>query len=176
MTRRHLRPLAALALVASAAFLIGSCGSSGAAGGDADPNGAASAGSTKHDARAQAVKFSECVREHGVRDFPDPNADNDFDYGISVSPEVWTAAVEACKEYQPPGTLSADRDPQQQSAALEFAKCMREQGVKDFPDPIDGEPLVDTNRIPSSNVEGGMTILNAAMEQCGDLTEKALSK
>ena len=30
------------------------------------------------------------------------------------------------------------------------------------------QPLVDTNRIPSSATDGGMTILNAAMQKCGD--------
>ena len=50
---------------------------------------------------------------------------------------------------------------------------MRENGVKDFPDPANGAPLVDTNRIPSSATSGGMTILNAAMRKCGDLLAKA---
>ena len=50
---------------------------------------------------------------------------------------------------------------------------MRENGVADFPDPVDGEPLVDTRRIPSSDTEDGMTILNAAMQTCGDLAEQA---
>jgi hypothetical protein len=50
---------------------------------------------------------------------------------------------------------------------------MRENGVKDFPDPANGEPLVDTSRIPSSNAPGGMSILNAAMQKCGDLAAEA---
>ena len=43
---------------------------------------------------------------------------------------------------------------------------MRENGVKDFPDPADDEPLVDTRRIPSSATPGGLSILNAAMQKC----------
>jgi hypothetical protein len=31
--------------------------------------------------------------------------------------------------------LDAKRSPEQQSAALNFAQCIRENGVKDFPDP-----------------------------------------
>jgi hypothetical protein len=69
--------------------------------------------------------------------------------------------------------LDAKRSPEQQSAALNFAQCIRENGVKDFPDPINGEPLVDTNRIPSAATNGGMTILNAAMQKCRDLLAKA---
>ena len=61
--------------------------------------------------------------------------------------------------------MSSKRTPKEQSASLRFAQCIRENGVKDFPDPVNGEPLVDTYKIPSSNKPGGMTILNAAMQQ-----------
>jgi hypothetical protein len=53
---------------------------------------------------------------------------------------------------------------------------MRENGVDDFPDPVNGEPLVDTNRIPSSATDGGMSILNAAMRTCGDLAAEATER
>ena len=118
--------------------------------------------------REKAVKFSECMRANGVSDFPDPNASGEFpSYGVSVSPAVWRKAGAACKTLQPPGTLSAKLTPAQESAALKFAQCIRENGVPDFPDPVNGQPLVDTTRIPSSNKPGGMTILNAAMHKCG---------
>ena len=59
---------------------------------------------------------------------------------------MWKKAIDACKDLQPPGTLSAKRSPKQQSASLRFAQCVRENGVKDFPDPVNGEPLIDTTR------------------------------
>jgi hypothetical protein len=159
---RTLRPPAVLAMVA---VISAGCGS------HAPPQtGGGSKTATK---RSEAVKFAECLRENGVRDFPDPNAKGDFVYGVSVSPAVWKQAVGACKDLQPPGTLSAKRSPEQQKEGLKFARCIREHGVKDFPDPINGEPLVDTNRIPSSATNGGMTILNAAMQKCRDLVAKA---
>jgi hypothetical protein len=55
------------------------------------------------------------------------------------------------------------------ATALKFAQCIRANGVKDFPDPVNGQPIVDTTRIPSANKPGGMTILNAAMRKCGDV-------
>jgi hypothetical protein len=61
----------------------------------------------------------------------------------------------------------------EQETRLEFAQCMRDNGVKDFPDPANGEPLVDTNRIPSAATEGGMSILDAAMQTCRDLAAEA---
>jgi hypothetical protein len=132
-----------------------------------------SSGGNTVTARDKAVKFADCIRQNGVSDFPDPNPSGEFVYGISVSPAVWKKAVEACKDLQPPGTLSTKRNPEQQKAGLKFAQCVRDNGVKDFPDPVKGEPLIDTNRIPSSNRPGGMTILNAAMQTCGDLLARA---
>jgi hypothetical protein len=107
------------------------------------------------------------VRAHGVPHFPDPDATGDFNFGVDVSAATFTAAVNACKALQPPGTLSAHRSPKQQSAALRFAQCVRSHGVPDFPDPVNGQPLINTYRIPSSNRPGGMSILNAATDKCG---------
>jgi hypothetical protein len=167
---RRLRQPATLVLAALIGWIGGGCSngplensSTGTA------TSAGTSGNEKAANRDQAVKFAACMRENGVSDFPDPDASGEFVYGVSVSPAVFTKAVDACKDLQPPGALSSTRGPEQQKEGLEFARCMRENGVKDFPDPINGEPLVDTNRIPSSERSGGMTILNAAMERCRDL-------
>jgi hypothetical protein len=168
---RSLRPPAALVVVAMVAVISAGCGGTGSSGGTntaATPAGNGSGGANrKLTARDKAVKFAQCVRAHGVSDFPDPNEKNQFEYGVSVTPAVWTRATTACKDLQPPGTLSGKRTPKQQSASLRFAQCIRDHGVKDFPDPVNGEPLVNTYKIPSSNRPGGMAILNAAMEKCG---------
>jgi hypothetical protein len=168
--RRTLRPLAALAMVATVAVTSAGCG------GTTSSTGTVGTGTTeKLTARDKAVKFTECMRSNGVRDFPDPNALGEFPtFGISVSGTTWSNAVGACKELQPPGSLSAQLTPAQLSAAVKFAQCMRENGVKDFPDPVNGQPLIDTTRIPSSNRPGGMTILNAVSHKCGDLLSAAM--
>jgi len=170
MTRKR-RTLAALTMVA----LAGAGCSSGSSTGTAAGSGTSSTGTTTSgaegtlSARDKAVKFAECIRAHGVSDFPDPDAKNQFQYGVSVTPAVWNRATTACKDLQPPGTLSGKRTPKQQSASLRFAQCVRDHGVKDFPDPVNGEPLIDTYKIPSANRPGGMTILNAATHACGSV-------
>jgi hypothetical protein len=168
---RKLRPLAAIALVA----LIGTgCSNGSAESGDTGTASSTGTGATKKlTARDKAVKFAECIRAHGVSDFPDPNAKNQFEYGVSVTVSVWRKATTACKDLQPPGTLSSKRTPKQQSASLRFAQCIRDNGVKDFPDPVNGEPIVNTYKIPSSNKPGGMAILNAAMRKCGNVLGEA---
>jgi hypothetical protein len=119
------------------------------------------------------VKFAECMRANGVPHFPDPDPKGDYNFGVDVSGEVWLKAVDACKALKPPGALSSKRTPKQQSASLRFAQCVRDHGVKDFPDPVNGEPMIDTYKIPSSNKPGGMTILNAATHKCGGILELA---
>jgi hypothetical protein len=155
---------AAFGMVAAVAMTAAGCGGT--------QSSSSSTSTASHSSavtpREKAVKFSECMHANGVSDFPDPNASGEFpSYGISVSKAVWKKAVAACKALQPPGTLSAKLSPTQLSAAIKFAQCIRENGVPDFPDPVNGQPLVDTTRIPSSNKPGGMTILNAAMHTCG---------
>src|SRR5262245_16095963 len=112
--RRTLRPLAALAMVA----LI----SAGCSNAPAQTSTGSSGGNTTTVTHEQAVKFAECIRNNGVRDFPDPDSSGDFVFGVNVSPEVWQKAVDACKDLQPPGTLSGTRGPEQQDAALKFAQ------------------------------------------------------
>jgi hypothetical protein len=173
---RTLRPLAALAMLAMVAAIGAGCGDTGSGGGTttAAPAGntgtagsAGTGGNKNPTAREKAVKFAACMRENGYPDFPDPKASGEFPtFGISVSPAVWTKALGVCKELQPPGSFSAHLSPKQLSTALKFAQCIRENGVKDFPDPVNGEPLVDTTRIPSTNTPEGMAILNAAMRKC----------
>ncbi|MDQ1496246.1 MAG: hypothetical protein QOG69_2729 [Actinomycetota bacterium] len=172
--RRTLWSPAALGIVVMVAVIAAGCGGthSSSTAAIAETNSSRSTSTASHrnavTAREKAVKFSECMRANGVSDFPDPNALGDFpSYGVSVTAAVWTKALAACKALQPPGTLSAKLTPAQESAALKFAQCIREHGVPDFPDPVNGQPLVDTNRIPSANKPGGMTILNAAMRTCG---------
>jgi hypothetical protein len=159
---RKLWPLAALALVA----LIGA----GCGGSDSSAKG-----NTTATNQEKAVKFAECMRENGVSQFPDPDASGNLTIdgvvngsGIDPDAPTWEQAIDACKDLQPPGfTGGGERSAGEQEAALQFAQCIRENGVPDFPDPAQGQPLVDTNRIPSSNTSRGMSILNSAMQKCG---------
>ena len=176
MTRK-LRPLVALGLAGLIGLISAGCGSNASsdsatattttAGGSASTANASSGANTKLTSQEKAVKFAECMRANGVPHFPDPDAKGDYNFGVDVTREVWLKAVDACKALKPPGALSSKRTPKQQAASLRFAQCVRDHGVKDFPDPVNGEPMIDTYKIRSSNKPGGMTILNAATHKCG---------
>jgi hypothetical protein len=169
MNRRR-RPLDALALIAMVA-LISACGSSA----PAETGSASSGGGGNTLARAQGVKFAECMRSNGVSQFPDPGPSGKLTIdavangsSLDTSTPAFTQAISACKALEPAGFTGGKRSSQQQQAALKFARCIRANGVNDFPDPIPNGPLVDTNRIPSAAEPGGMSALHAAMQKCSD--------
>jgi hypothetical protein len=169
---RKLRPLAALAMVA----VIGA----GCSNAPAQTGTSSSGGDNTASTRQQAVKFSKCMRDNGVSAFPDPDASGQLTIdaianGSSVDPNsaAFKQAITACRDLEPSGFMGHKRSPEQQKVALKFAQCIRDNGVKGFPDPTPDGPLIDTNRIPSSGTEGGMSILHAAMRKCRDFASAA---
>jgi hypothetical protein len=158
---RSLRPLAALAMVA---LLTAGCS-----------NAAAQAGSGNSTSnRDQAVKFAQCMRKNGVREFPDPNASGELTIdgiangsSLDTNSAAFKQALAACKDLQPPGFTGSKRSPEQQQAAVKFAQCIRDNGVKDFPDPDPNGPLIDTTRMPGNPNGQSIPGLSAAMEKCG---------
>jgi hypothetical protein len=121
--------------------------------------------------------FSACMRDHGVKDFPDPDASGELTIdavangtSIDTGSAAFEQALQACEELTPSGFTGRERTSEEQDGALAFAQCMREHGIKDFPDPEKGAPLIDTTRIPSAQGRGALDIpgFTAAVEACGD--------
>src|SRR5436190_169541 len=129
---RTLRLLAALAMVA---LLSAGCLNASAGAGS-------SGGTTGTATRERAVKFAECMRKNGVREFPDPDASGHLTIdaianrsSLDTDTAAFKQARSACKDLEPPGFTGGKRSPEQQQAALRLAQCIRDNGVKDFPDP-----------------------------------------
>jgi len=167
-------PLAVIVPIAIV-VLISACGSSAPVGTGTDGGGNTAAVNTP-----KGVRFAECMRRNGISGFPDPGASGRFTIdgvvnGSSLDPNTpaFTRAISACRDLEPAGFMGSTRSPRQQSAALQFAQCIRANGVPDFPDPASGQPLVDTNRIPSAATSSGLSNLNAAMRTCRDAAAAA---
>jgi hypothetical protein len=172
--RRRTWPLAALGLISLAAS-ISACGSSAPA-----DSGSSSRANHASVAAQQGVKFAECMRHNGVSNFPDPSASGKLTIdavangsSLDTSTPAFKQALAACKNLEPAGFTGSKRTSQQQKAGLEFAQCVREHGVTDFPDPLPNGPLVDTNRIPSTAQTGGMSLLHTAMQNCSEAAAAA---
>ncbi len=165
---RPLRPLVSIAMLA---VIVAGCSNASAG---------SSGGSSTATDHGRAVAFAECMRGNGVSAFPDPDASGELTIdgiangsSVNTNSATFKQAISACKHLEPPGFTGTRVTPQQRTARLQFARCVRENGVPDFPDPTPNGPLVDTNRIPSAATAGGMSILNAAMQKCGQYASAA---
>jgi hypothetical protein len=86
--------------------------------------------------RDQALEFAQCIRDNGVPDFPDPDADGRFSEGEHDPDEpAFRAAQEACRDLAPGGEHQNTGDPAVVEQMREYSQCMRDNGVPEFPDP-----------------------------------------
>lgn len=120
-----------------AALAITGCGFTGSSSEAASSGGPPSPAVT-----AAFLKFSQCMRSHGVPNFPDPNSSG----GISLTPSsglnpaapAFQSAQSECKKDLPGGGPKGPPpapSASQVRAALAWARCIRKHGVPNFPDP-----------------------------------------
>jgi hypothetical protein len=153
-TRKHrfMPAGAAAAALLGALTLLTACGSS--SNGDTAP----AAG------QEQPRKFAQCIRDNGVPDFPDPDAQGNFRGPAHEQQDnpKFRAALEACRDLAPGGEHEQNRgSPAFVEQARKFAQCIRDNGVPDFPDPgPDG-----TFRGQSHELQGDPTF-QAALQTC----------
>jgi len=142
MRRQRIAVAVAGSVLALAVSALAGCGGTAAeqnvasaSGGGASPAASGSAPATDPD---QARKFAQCMRENGVPDFPDPNADGQFDPGqfgdATADQDKFRTATQACREFAPNGGVRPQLDPAQQEQLRKWAQCMRDNGI-DIPDP-----------------------------------------
>lgn len=65
-------------------------------------------GGSGSSSNVQAVlKYSQCMRSHGVTNFPDPNSQGLFTGGAGINPNspTFLSAMEACQRYLPAGAI-----------------------------------------------------------------------
>jgi hypothetical protein len=140
--QRQTRLLGVLVGVAVFAALLAGCGGAGSSGGGVahvNPS-TTSTGSSSSGAKPNAVAYAQCMRSHGVPAFPDPNSQGKFVFSKSMNTNssAFQAASEGCKSLAPAGQTSSAGTTKLMSEALQFASCMRKNGVSNFPDPKSG--------------------------------------
>lgn len=128
----------AVALV-SGVLVIGGCGASGKpSSGPLSASKLASAG----------IRFSSCMRSHGVAKFPDPSTSGGgihfsirFGSGINLASPSFRAAEKACGKLIPGGAPGSGKPSAAAKAQiLAISECMRAHGVAGFPDPTTTPP------------------------------------
>jgi hypothetical protein len=128
-----------LGVTALLALALAGCGSGGDGGADvASADGArptsGSSATPSLGREERTLKWAQCMRENGV-DVPDPKAGQGIRMTMGPGSEgTMDKAREACKEWQPSGA-NGTGNPRDGERMRALAKCMRDNGVAEFPDP-----------------------------------------
>jgi hypothetical protein len=162
------RGLLATAAV-GATLLAGACGS------DSNNNSAGDGRPSRDDVQAAALKFTRCMRDHGI-DMPDPQSSADGRGVLIGGPAggkakfnpntpAFKTAEKACKKYmdavRPNLTPAQQQEMQQQM--LEMVRCMREHGVN-IPDAAAGGEGVRIG--PGTGVDPESPTFQRAQKAC----------
>lgn len=178
MRSRRLMILAFILAVTACALLAAGCGGGG--GGSARVPSVASSSTTQRTSSSnsspvaargnRALAYSRCIRSNGVPTYPDPSSSGNLPKGnaqaFGVSTSQYQAAQQACSHLLPTGgsasltqcLMTGDCPRTVVQPALEegrtFAQCMRNQGVRNWPD-----PTIDPTGRPSFQVtKAGISI------------------
>ena len=144
--RGRLIARALLAGVLLAAPIVTACGAHGASG------QASASPSAMSDAQILTLgrELAQCIRDHGVPGLPDPTVENGrliLPSGATdnIPQEQGDAAMAACRSFADrlPSTALGDKGDASRAPlsaadlakARQFAQCLREHGLSDFPDP-----------------------------------------
>jgi len=133
-----------LAVTAGLVLLVAACGGSPSPAGS---SGSDAGGSTQ---AQQDLAYAQCMRSHGVTDYPDPSSGGGFgaiSSQVQDNPDYGTADHD-CRHLLPGGgQLPSGENKVEQNLPqlLKLAQCMRSHGVPHYPDP-------DPNRRPGPGI------------------------
>ncbi|MET8014610.1 hypothetical protein ABZU86_30605 [Streptomyces sp. NPDC005271] len=176
-SRRGKRLAASLASVTAIVLFAGACSDSGSESEEGAGNSGGS-GSSSNDPGGSGkgkstLAYAKCMRENGVKNFPDPNAQGLIDLNgnqVDMKSSQAQAADKKCRSLLPPaGNGSAPEAVRK--ASLDYAKCMRKNGVKKFPDP-NAEGGLDVNG-ETLGVDPNGQVFKDADKVCQPILEKA---
>lgn len=138
------------------------------------PGGPAATGTKGY---AETLAYAQCMRSHGVPNFPDPNSDGDFlvqgnkvngQAGVDPKSAAFQAADKACRHLLPNGGLMTQAEQQQAvSQLLKFVQCMRSHGVN-MPDPSVTSQGIQM-RLGGEGVDPSSPTFRAAQRACQSL-------
>jgi hypothetical protein len=165
-----MRTIRLLTVVAASALVLAACGSSSNSG--SASNAAASAGGGK---QAAFLAFSQCMRAHGVPNFPDirqgmqirKTPDSTTVNGVQINSPAFQSAMQTCRSKLPNGGRPGPLTASQRQAMLKFSQCMRSHGVPNFPDPTFHGAAVGIELTPGSGVDPNSPAFKSAQKACG---------
>jgi len=141
----------------------------------AKPKASASASTAATNDPDAPLKFAQCMRAHGIGWFPDPNAGKtSIMIPKGQDHTKFEAAQEACKQYMPDGGEMHKPSAEELEQARNMAKCMRENGIPNFPDPNpDGGMEIDPKKLGAAP---GDAVWKKAEAACSQYIPKGATK
>lgn len=111
----------------------------------------------------QLLQYAQCIRENGYPEFPDPSLDGRLQIRLELgSAAKFQAAQQACRDKVPSGMSTLNQQemtPERMEMLIGFSRCMRDNGVGEFPDPNSQgafEIVSSSLDIRSAQVQGAM--------------------
>jgi hypothetical protein len=136
------------------------------------PSGAGS-NSSGDTSQSEELQFAQCVRSHGVPNFPDPSGGGLLNAisaaGINTKSPTYLSAEQACKRYSPAGHLSPAQSAVANAQGLEFSQCMRSHGVPNFPDPSAGPTGGQAINLHGLGIDPSSPTFQAANSACQNI-------
>jgi hypothetical protein len=124
--------IAAAAASIALGLAVAACGSS------AHPVVSSTGNTSASSGRSQLEAVVQCLRAHGVPNFPDPvydPSDGRWHYA-DFRPTIPQSAQQACQHLDPSAVRASPPVPQAQFQELvRLARCIRQHGVPAWPDP-----------------------------------------
>ena len=132
------------------------------------PSGSNASGATS---QSQQLQLAQCMRSHGVPNFPDPSPGGGqlnaiSAAGINTQSPTYLAALQACKKYTPAGNVTPAQSAAENAKGLEFSQCMRSHGVPNFPDPITGPTGGQAINMSGTGIDQNSPTYQAANSAC----------
>lgn len=109
------------------------------------------------------LAYSQCMRAHGIKDFPDPNANGGLTANgapggdLDPSNPKYQTANTACQSLMNSGMSQAQQQTQYRQG-LKYARCLRQHGIANFPDPQPPGSAPQSQSNSSGSGQGGPQI------------------
>jgi hypothetical protein len=180
-----------MVLLAIAALLVAGCGGGSSSPGVAHLSTSTSGGSatsgksstpeSRASTQQKMVSYSQCMRTHGVPEFPEPteghllihsSVHNAQVTGVNPQSSQFQAAQKVCGKLMPEGGApSPSQQAKAQESALKFSQCMRTHGVPTFPDPTfsGGGARLTLKAGGANGIDPNSPQLKAAQKTCQSL-------
>jgi hypothetical protein len=140
--------LAVLSVLAAGTMLAGCSPDPKSTDASDDSQGSSNSSS---DSSNSAVAYSQCMRDNGVSNYPDPKEDDQgrvqltVPEGIDQNSPTFKSAQSACQSKLVQGDMGAAANSRSFDATKDaaWAKCIRKNGMPDFQDPkVDGSTII----------------------------------